>query len=141
MMKVNTILQKIGGSKDVPVVFIFKGKKLLIGLRNYTSDKWKRISVWTVPGGRCDAGETLELALKREVLEEVSIDDLRKINYLGSVPGAKKGDIVYVFKAETNQEAKLMEPEKFAKWKWSSVSGIPSNFINPKALELIKTKV
>lgn len=140
-MKNNIILQKIGSNKDVPVVFIFKNNKLLIGLRNYTSDKWKKISVWTVPGGRCGVDETLEVTLRREVLEEVGIDDFKIIDYLGNVPGAKQGDVVYVFKAKTNQEPKLMEPEKFAKWTWISVSGIPSNFINPKSLELIKTKV
>jgi len=95
------ILQKIGRSKDVPVAFIFKENKLLIGLRNYTPDKWKAISVWTAPGGRCDEGETLETTLKREVREEVGIDDLKITQYLGSVPGAKEGDVVYVFKAET----------------------------------------
>jgi len=44
-----SILQKKGNDKDVPVAFIFKNDKLLIGLRNYTPDKWKAISVWTAP--------------------------------------------------------------------------------------------
>ena len=132
-----TILQKKGGNKDVPVAFIFKGDKLLIGLRNYTPDKWKNISAWTAPGGRCGGGETLETTLRREILEEVCIDDIKITEYLGSVSGAKEEDIVFVFKAETSQEPKLMEPEKFSEWKWCKVSEIPSNFINPESLKLI----
>lgn len=135
--KLNLILKKKGGNKAVPIAFIFKNNKLLIGLRNYTPAKWKAISVWTVPGGRCDNGETLKTTLRREVLEEVGINDLIIIKYLGSVPGAKYGDIVFVFKAETTQEPKLMEPDKFSEWKWCKVSEIPSNFINPDALKLI----
>ncbi|HLD90335.1 MAG TPA: NUDIX hydrolase [Patescibacteria group bacterium] len=135
--KLNSILQKKGGNKNVPIAFIFKNDKVLIGLRNYTPDKWKNISVWTAPGGRCDSSETLETTLRREVVEEVGIDDLKIVEYLGSVPGAKEGDIVFVFKAETTQEPKLMEPEKFSEWKWCKVSEIPSNFINPDALKLI----
>ena len=137
-MKNNSILQKIGSEKDVTVAFIFKDNRLLIGLRNYTPDKWKKISVWTAPGGRCDGNETLEKTLRREVFEEVGISDLKITDYLGKVPGAKKGDVVFVFKAETEEEPKLMEPAKFSAWKWCSVSEIPLNFINPKSLELIK---
>lgn len=137
MNKLNTILQKIGGNKDVPVAFIFRDNKLLIGLRNYTPDKWKDISVWTAPGGRCDNGETLETTLRREVLEEIGIDDLKITEYLGSVLGAKEGDVVFVFKAETCEEPILTELEKFSEWKWCSLSQIPSNFINPEALKLI----
>ena len=111
------ILQKKGDDKDVPVAFIFKNDKLLIGLRTYTPDKWKAISVWTAPGGRCNNGETLETTLRREVFEEVGIDDLIITKYLGSVPGAKEGDIVFVFRAETSQEPKLMELAKFSEWK------------------------
>ena len=135
--KLNLILQKKGGNKDVPIAFIFKNNKLLIGLRNYTPDKWKDISVWTAPGGRCDIGETLETTLKREVFEEVGINNLKITKYLGNVPGAKTGDIVFVFKAETTQEPKLMESEKFSEWKWCNLSEIPSNFINPETLKLI----
>lgn len=135
--KLNMVLQKKGGNKDVPIAFIFKGDKLLIGLRNYTPDKWKSISVWTAPGGRCDNGETLETTLKREVFEEVGINNLKITKYLGSVPGAKEGDLVYVFSVETSQEPKLMEPTKFSEWKWCKVSEIPSNFINPDSLKLI----
>lgn len=120
-----------------PVAFIFKEGKLLIGLRNYTPDKWKAISVWTAPGGRCDNGESLEITLRREVAEEVGINDLKFTDYLGSLPGAKEGDVIFVFKAETKQKPKLVEPDKFSEWKWSKLSEIPSNFINPKALELI----
>ncbi len=135
--KLGLILQKKGSNKDVPIAFIFKNDKLLIGLRNYTADKWKSISVWTAPGGRCDNGETLETTLRREVSEEVGINDLKITKYLGSVSGAKEGDIVFVFEAETTQEPKLMEPKKFSQWKWCEISEIPSNFINPDALKLI----
>lgn len=131
-------LQKIGKNTDIPAAFIIKNGELLIGLRNYTPDKWKEISVWTVPAGRCEENETLEATLKREVSEEVGINDLKIIDYLGTVPGVKEGDTLFVFRAETNQEPQLMEPEKFSEWKWCSISEIPSNFINPKLLELIK---
>lgn len=137
MNKLEEYLKKVGTNKMCPVAFIFKGGKLLIGLRNYTPDKWKKISVWTAPGGRCDDGETLEKTLRREVTEEVGITEMNITDYLGTVPGAKEGDTVFVFKAETNREPKLMEPEKFSEWKWCAISEIPENFINPKLLELI----
>ncbi|MFA5828170.1 MAG: hypothetical protein WC841_02260 [Candidatus Shapirobacteria bacterium] len=44
-MDTSHILKKVGNDKDVPVAFIFKKDCLLIGLRNYTPDKWKKISV------------------------------------------------------------------------------------------------
>ncbi len=136
--EMGSILQKIGKNTDVPVAFIFRDGQMLIGLRNYTPDKWKDISVWTAPAGRCEEGETLEEALRREVYEEVGIDDLRIIDYLGTVPGVKESDNLFVFKCESKLEPRLMEPDKFSEWRWCSISKIPSNFINPKSLELIK---
>jgi 8-oxo-dGTP diphosphatase len=138
MNELEKYLKKVGTNKMCPATFIFRGDKILIGLRNYTPDKWKKISVWTGPGGRCENGETLEKTLRREVEEEVGITDLKITEFLGEIPGAKEGDYCFVFKAETNQEPRLMEPEKFSEWKWCKLSEIPENFINPPALKLIK---
>lgn len=122
------------------MALIFKNNQLLIGLRNYTPDKWKVVSVWTTPGGRSEKGETIESTLRREVEEEVGIIDLKINEFLGEFPGAKEGDLVYVFKCSTSKEPKLLEPEKFSEWRWSDVKDIPENFINSSLLNFIKSK-
>ena len=131
-------LQQIGTSKICPVVALMRNGKLLIGLRNYTPDKWKTISVWTIPGGRCDDGETIETTLWRETAEEVGISNFKITDFLGEIPGAKEGDIVYLFAGTTDKEPQLLEPEKISEWKWEDVNNVPENFINPLMLELIK---
>lgn len=130
-------LSEMGLETSCPVAILIKDGKFLTGLRNYTLDKYKDISVWTVPGGRCDAGESLETTLRREVTEEVGITDLKIGKYLGEVPGAKEGDRVFVFTAHTNEAATLMEPEKFSEWRWFSPDELPGEFINQKLLEVI----
>jgi 8-oxo-dGTP pyrophosphatase MutT (NUDIX family) len=131
-------LSEIGTDKTCPTVLLFKNGKLLVGLRHYTPDKYKKISVWTTPGGRCDSYENIELALRREVKEEVGITDFILSEFLGKVPGPKDGDLVYVFKGSTKQEPQLLEPEKFSEWRWANIDEIPENFINPEVLDLLK---
>lgn len=114
-------LAKIGDITTCPSAIIIKNKKILLGLRNYTPDKWKDISVWTTPGGRCDPGETIEAALRREAREEVNITDFVIVDFIGQVPGAKEGDTVLIFYCTTEQEPTLMEPEKFSEWRWVPV--------------------
>ncbi len=134
-------LQKIGNSLDCPVAIIVKNGKILHGLRNYTEDKWKKISVWTLPGGRCDEGETLEQTLRREVEEETGITELKIMDYIGETPGAKEGDNAFIFFATTKQEAILMEPEKFSEWRWVSIDeylqGGLYSLMNPAAHVMI----
>jgi len=131
-------LSEIGDEKICPIAVIIKGNKVLIGLRNYKKGKDKGISVWTFPGGRCDRGEAVEKTLRREVAEETGINDFLIEKFIGEVAGAKKGDIVYMFLGSTEQESKNMEPEKFSEWRWKSIKNIPSDFINPSELTLIK---
>jgi 8-oxo-dGTP diphosphatase len=134
-------LNDTGTVTTCPVAIIIKNDQILLGLRNYTQDKWREVSVWTVPGGRCDAGETIEQTLRREVGEEIGIHDLEIIRYIGEVPGAKEGDRVLVYVCYTLSAPQLMEPEKFTEWKWFSMEdycgGIPDQFINEDLRNLI----
>lgn len=130
-------LKIIGDKITCPVAIIIRNGKVLSGFRHYTSDKWKTISVWTCPGGRCDEGETLETTLRREVVEEVGIKDLEIVDFLGDIPGAKEGDIVPLFLCRTNEEFTLMEPQKFSEWRWFDKNDLPENFINIHARKII----
>lgn len=115
-------LNSLGDGIICPVVIIEKNGKILTGLRHYVLAQADILSVWTLPGGRSEIGETLEQTLKREVLEEVNIQDFNIIDFVGEVAGSHQKDIVYIFYATTNQEAMLMEPEKFSEWRWVPIS-------------------
>ncbi len=133
-------LAREGNGTLCPTAIMIRDGKVLRGLRNYTKEKWKDISVWTTPGGRSDPGETLEEALRREVKEEVGITDFTIDDFIGEVPGAKEGDVVPVFLCSTKSEATLMEPEKFSAWKWvpfeEYLAETPK--LNPAAKQMIE---
>lgn len=131
-------LEKLGDNTMCPIAVIIRDKKVLLGHRHYTSDKWQDISVWTCPGGRCDHGEAIEETLRREVAEEVGITDLHIIDFIGDFPGAKEGDIVPVFICESDQAVKNTEPHKFSEWRWFSLNEFPSEFINEDIAPKIK---
>lgn len=113
-----TKLNELGNEKKCPIAIMERDGNVLMGHRHYKQNEWKEISVWTVPGGRCEQGETLEQALRREVLEEVGITKFEIVDYIGEVPGAKEGDIVPIFYCTTVEDYTLMEPNNFSEWRW-----------------------
>ena len=133
------ILNQVGNSAKCPIALIISGDKILLGHRHYTPDIWKTISVWTCPGGRCDEGEAIETALRREVTEEIGIENLEVVEYLGEFPGAREPDRVPVFLCHINEEPRNIEPHKFSEWKWFSKEYFPDTFINKEVEKLIKT--
>ena len=134
------VLKKAGDPSICPVIALVRDGRVLIGLRHYTPEKWKAVSVWTIPGGRCDEGETIEETLRREIAEETGITDVRITGFLGVLAGAKQDDVVYAFVGETSEEPKLMEPEKFSEWIWAEPGEI-KDFINPATLDLVREHI
>ena len=117
-------------SKDTAAIAIITcDGRILLGLREYEDAP----TVWTAPGGSVDDSETLEQAARRETKEETDINDLEFVNYIGEV-NAEDRDPLHVFHCKSSQEPTLVEPEKFAEWRWlplaKFISGRPENFIN-----------
>ena len=122
-------------SEQLCVFAVIKNKdKILLGLREYVKDR----PVWTFPGGRGQAGETLTQSLKREIREEIGVEDVNFIKVIGKKEGVKKGDRVYFIETEIFEEPKLMEPDLFKEWRWCSIHDLPKNMIDANDIEIIK---
>jgi len=130
-------LARPGDRSLCPGVFVLRGDLVLVGLRRYAKSQIGKTDLWTIPGGRCEEGETIGRAVRREAAEEAGLTDIELIAWLAEIPGARQGDIVPLFIGRSPQEPKLMEPEKFAEWRWCRPAEVPQPFINPPALELV----
>lgn len=113
-------------------IFI-RDQKILLGLRNYVKTKeMKTLPIWTTPGGRCDTGETLGEGLLREIREEVGMGSVEVIAYAGTYPSSMGGgDLVHAVLCQSDEDPRLMEPDKFSEWRWFSVHELPPNLISP----------
>lgn len=140
-----TKLNEPGDGKKCPIAIMVRDGKVLLGHRHYTAETWKKISVWTMPGGRSEPGETLFGTLKREAFEEVGITEFEVVDFIGEVPGAKEGDTVVIFLCITKQDFKLMEPEKFSEWRWVDIkdyiAGGEYSGFNQAARDLISERL
>ena len=84
-------------------------------------------SVWTLPGGGFKKGETKEVAVKREVKEELGLN----INpeYLGEFTHNTeyKMDTVYCFVAKIEKTEPVIDPGEILQARWWNLKELPKD--------------
>lgn len=91
--------------------------------------------LWSRPGGTVEFGETVEQAIKREIMEELNIDielfgPKRYYNDIREEDGIKKHWVACgCFARITGGKLKNMEPEKHDKIEWFDLHNLPENIV------------
>ena len=85
--------------------------------------------LWENVGGEIDPGETAEMALKREVKEEIGVDLLEIEELFHQTAEPNESNTVwtsYVYQGKIEGEPKIMEPDQCTKLKWININELNS---------------
>jgi len=125
----------------VHAFFIDKNDKILLSKRQNTSymDDW-----YSVPAGHVEAMEPVDLAMKREIVEEIGLKvELKEPQHIMQrlSPNNERIDYFYVIR-QWQGEISNQEPEKCSELAWFNLSELPTNTIPyiRKALEEVSAK-
>ncbi|MBI3366347.1 NUDIX hydrolase [Candidatus Roizmanbacteria bacterium] len=131
-------------NKITPVVIavIKRGKRFLLTKRVHVDPEDKEFyhGAWQLPGGGVEFDESPEMALQREILEEVGV----KIHILGLVPKIYTEVrnnwqglfIVYLCKVRT--ASKITLNEEASEYSWFNIKEIKKLKYLPFTIEMIK---
>jgi ADP-ribose pyrophosphatase YjhB (NUDIX family) len=106
-------------------VALLKQPQVLLIQRNRAPSE----GLWTLPGGRLEAGETAEQAATREIKEELglAVFALRPVRTI--MLGPQKSHRLDVFATEAFEGEIVTDPSEVRAWKW----------IRPQQLRTLKT--
>lgn len=97
---------------------------------------------WGLPGGKVDFGEPVEVAVVREIAEELGVEI--KLDGLASITETiRAGDgrhwVGPVYHAEiVFGEPELLEPDKHGGWGWFALDDMPERLTTPTLQVLAK---
>ncbi len=111
----------------VGVMIMKDGKTLLGRRRNILGD-----GEYACPGGHLEFGESLEVAARREVMEECGIEvgTLRFAYVLNVTAYPPKHFVFFVYQADwISGEPQNIEPEKCYGWDWYALNELPQPLV------------
>ncbi len=120
-------------------VMVVRNGQVLLGRRH--ADPTKADSelhgegTWTIPGGKLEFGEGLEIGVVREAQEEAGIvippESLRLISISNDmVPDAHFLTLGFITE-KFEGEPKVMEPDEITEWHWFDILKLPSPMYFP----------
>ncbi len=107
---------------------IIENGKVLLGRR-------RDIDWWNLPGGGMELGETVDEALRREVLEETGLE-VRVGRLVGVYSKPQKQEVVLTFLCHVEGGA-LMETEELRECRYFAPDNLPANTL-PKHAERVR---
>ncbi|MBB3663765.1 8-oxo-dGTP pyrophosphatase MutT (NUDIX family) [Prauserella sediminis] len=110
------------GTVGVGVVVRDADERVLLGLR----DKAGEPTVWCLPGGAVDPGESFESAAARELAEETGlIAGSVQVTHLVLSPAPSVTATAVAVARDVHGEPQVLEPQVFRSWQWFPDDDLP----------------